>query len=266
MQNFKQRYGPWAVVAGSAEGLGESWSLALARREMNLLMVDNQGEKLKDLSQRIRNGSGVETQELPLDLSDGDATGRIMDAVVQKECRLLIYNAAYSIIRPFADLRPEELDNFIQINVRTQLQLVHAFSRYLIDKGHGGGIILMSSLAGLLGMRLVAPYAATKAFAWNLSEAIHHELKPYGIDVMACIAGATSTPAYIMTKPRYGRLKPLVMAPDAVAEEALSSFGRKALFIPGFSNRMNYFILTRLLPRKTASRIANNTMKKMYSP
>jgi short-subunit dehydrogenase len=55
------------------------------------------------------------------------------------------------------------------------------------------------------------------------------------------------------------------MKPEAVAEAALNKLGRKTLFIPGFSNRMNYFILTRLLPRKLASSLANKTMKKMYA-
>jgi hypothetical protein len=122
----------------------------------------------------------------------------------------------------------------------------------------------MSSLAGLIGMQLVSSYAATKAFAWNLAEALHHELKPQQIDVMACIAGATATPAYLKTKPTYGYLKPLVMNPTDVAESTLQKIGKKALFIPGFSNRMNYFILTRLLPRKMAASVANKTMLTMF--
>jgi len=122
----------------------------------------------------------------------------------------------------------------------------------------------MSSLAGLIGMQLVVPYAATKAFAWNLAEALHHEFIPYKIDVMACIAGATATPAYLKTNPRYGVLKPSVMNPSRVAELALKKLGKKTLFIPGFSNRVNYFILTRIMPRKKAASIANKTMGKMY--
>lgn len=188
-----------------------------------------------------------------------------MEATTDLECRLLVYNAAYSLIKPFSSIKDHELDNFCEINVSTQLKLVHAFSNHLLENKQAGGIIMMSSLAGLLGMQLVAPYAATKAFAWNLAEALHHELKPHNIDVMACIAGATSTPAYLKTDPQYGKIKPQVMDPEAVAEAALKKLGKKTLFIPGFSNRMNYFILTRLLPRKLASRIANNTMKKMYS-
>jgi hypothetical protein len=81
---------------------------------------------------------------------------------------------------------------------------------------------------------------------------------------MACIAGATATPAYLKTKPTYGFIKPLVMDPIDVAESALTKFGKRALFIPGFSNRINYFILTRLFPRKFAASVANKTMITMF--
>lgn len=261
---FKEKYGPWALIAGSAEGLGEAWSTALAKRGMNLLIIDNQADKLSSLSEKLIKEYNIQTKTLLLDLAEPEAYSKMMNLVKDSECRLMIYNAAYSLIKPFTSHNPEELDNFIEINARTQIKLVHAFSNHLIENNQSGGILLMSSLAGLMGMQLVAPYAATKAFAWNLAEAIHHELKPHGIDVMACIAGATSTPAYLKTNPQYGALKPKVMKPEAVAEAALKKLGKKTLFIPGFSNRMNYFILTRLLPRKMASSIANKTIKKIY--
>ena len=265
MSSFYQKYGPWAVIAGSAEGLGESWSRSLAGRGLSLIMIDHQEDKLMTLSSVLKEEFDIQTTTLQLDLKDPEATEKIIKEMTAVDCRLLIYNAAYSIIRPFVDVTPDELDNFIQINTRTQIRLVHAFSRHLIACGNPGGIIMMSSLAGLLGMQLVAPYAATKAFAWNLAEAISHEMKPYNIDVMACIAGATATPAYLKTKPRYGWPKPQVMDPAKVPEEALGYFGRRNLHIIGLSNRINYFLLTRVMPRKMASRIANATIKKMYS-
>lgn len=263
--HFNEKYGPWALVAGSAEGLGEAWSRALASRGMNLLMIDHQKEILSDLSLELEETMGIQTIRLHLDLSGSDAPEVIMQHAGDLNCRLLIYNAAYSMIKSFYDIDSGDLDRFIDINTRNQLKLVHAFSKYLLNNNTEGGIILMSSLAGLLGMQLVAPYAATKAFAWNLAEALHHELRPAGIDVMACIAGATTTPAYLKTNPHYGSLKPQLMQPRAVAEAALRKLGKKTLYIPGFANRLNYFILTRLLPRTMASRIANRTMKNMYS-
>ena len=227
-----EKYGPWAVIAGSAEGLGEAWSRALARKGINLIMVDRQENKLLELAEKLRLDHGILTKTISLDLSNPESSEKVMQAVSGYKCRLLIYNAAFSLIKPFISHTKEELDQFISINTYTQIQLVHAFSKFLISQGSGGGIIMMSSLAGLIGMQLVAPYAATKAFAWNLSEAIHHELKTHKIDVMACIAGATSTPAYNKTNPVYGTLKPLVMKPEDVAETALKKLGRQSLFHP----------------------------------
>jgi len=261
---FKNNYGNWAIVVGSAEGLGEAYSIALAKRNMNLIMVDNQLDSLTILANQLEKDFGIETIPLHLDLSESDAVKKIMNEIEQVDCRLLVYNAAYSLIKPFVNHTEEELDNFIEINTKTQLKLVHQFSKLLIDKKQSGGILLMSSLAGLIGMQLVSSYAATKAFAWNLAEALHYELKPQNIDVMACIAGATATPAYLKTKPTYGMIKPLVMKPEAVAESALNKLGKRALFIPGFSNRLNYLILTRLLPRKLAASVANKTMLTMF--
>jgi len=263
--NFKKKYGPWAIVVGAAEGLGEAYSEALAKRQLNLVMVDNQLNAMENLAKKLQEKYGIQTNHLHLDLSKKGAAEQILKISKEVDAGLLIYNAAYSLIKPFVDHSSGELDTFIEVNTRTQIQLVHAFSKRLIEQNRSGGILMMSSLAGLIGMQLVAPYAATKAFAWNLSEAIHHELKPHRIDVMACIAGATATPAYLKTNPKYGLIKPAVMKPENVAEAALKNIGKKTLFIPGFTNRMNYFLLTRLMPRKMAASIANRTMGKMYS-
>jgi len=262
--SFKKKHGTWALIVGSAEGLGEAYCIALAKRNINLIMVDNQQKPLSNLSKQIENELGIKTIQLNLDLSDPDAVKKMMNKIEQVDCRLLIYNAAFSVIKPFINHTEKELNNFIDINTKTQLKLVHQFSNLLIQKKQAGAILLMSSLAGLIGMQLVSTYAATKAFTWNLAEALHYELKSKNIDVMACIAGATATPAYLKTKPTYGFIKPLVMKPKAVAEITLKNLGKKALFIPGFSNRMNYFILTRLLPRKLAASIANKTMLTMF--
>jgi uncharacterized protein len=262
--DIRQKYGNWALIAGSAEGLGRAWSVSLAKRGFSLIMIDHAKEKLMALSERLGREYGINTITLFMDLGTRDAAERMMEKVHETNCRLMVYNAAHSRVGPFIEQKESDMEDYAGVNIRTQLRLVHTFSRRLAAEGRGGGIILMSSLAGLMGMQLVAPYSATKAFAWNLAEALHHELKPHNIDVMACIAGATATPAYLQTDPRYGSLKPLVMEPDAVAAAALKKLGKRTLFIPGYRNRLSYFILTRLLPRTLASRIVNHTMEKMY--
>lgn len=261
---FKKKYGSWGLVAGAAEGLGEAYSVALAKRGLNVILVDNRKTSLTTLSEKLKQDYGAETQCLHLDLVDADAADQIMALIENVQCRLFIYNAAFSLVKLFVQHTEEELDHYIDINSRTQIKLVHKFVSYLLQQKQTGGIVLMSSLSGLIGMQLVAPYAATKAFIWNLAEALHHELKPHNIDIMACIAGATATPAYLNTHPENGFPKPSVLKPEKVAEYALKKLGKKTLCIPGFSNRSSYFILTRLLPRKLAASIANKTMGSMY--
>ena len=265
MYLFNDKYGPWAIIVGAAEGLGEAYCIALAKRKMNLLMVDKRISELNSLAIRIREEYSVKTQLLHLDLNNKDATTIILEASTKLDIGLLIYNAAYSQIKPFVNYTKEELDAFITVNTSSQIHLVHAFAKKLMTRKKTGGIILMSSLAALIGMQLIAPYAATKAFTWNLAEALNYELKPHHIDVMACISGAIATPTYLKSNPKYGFIKPLVMQSESVAEAALDKLGKKALFIPGFSNRLNYFILTHLMPRKMAASIANKTMGEMYS-
>lgn len=263
--DFRRKYGEWAIVAGSAEGLGRSFSLGLARKKINLVMVDHDDESLNVLSSLIERDFRVKTIPVHSDLGEEGSVLRILDVIADLDCRLLVYTAAFSRVKTFLEQSDDELDRYINVNVKAPLKLIHGFALRLVDRRKRGGILLMSSLAGLIGMQLVAPYAATKAFTWNLAEALHHEFRPHEIDITACIAGATATPAYLATNPRYGYIKPSVMAPDRVAASALDKLGKKNLFITGFSNRLNYFLLTRLLPRRIAARLANRTMKRMYS-
>jgi short-subunit dehydrogenase len=144
------------------------------------------------------------------------------------------------------------------------LKLVHNFADHLKSAKNSGGILLMSSLAGLWGTRLVASYSGTKAFNLALAEALHHELKQYHIDVSVCCAGATATPGYLGTNPVYGIIRPNVMKPGRVASIALKNLGRKTIIIPGFSNQMTYFLMARIFPRSWASWLFNRTMERTY--
>lgn len=261
---FRLRFGDWAIVAGAAEGLGAAYAAALAERGFHLLMVDHQAEELARTASGLQERYGIQAEPMVADLADKAAAGRIWSGIGRRNCRLLVHVAAYSRILPFLELDPSELDRFIDVNCRSQLVLAHGFAARLKSSGSGGGIILMSSLAGLIGMQLAAPYSASKAFAWNLSEALSQELSAHGIEVQACIAGATNTPTFNGSGPIRVAGMPAPADPMEVARRSLDRLGKDVLFIPGFRNRVSYFLLTRLLPRKWAARMANEGMARMY--
>jgi hypothetical protein len=263
MDQFLRRYGSWGMVAGAAEGLGEAYCNTLAEKGMNLVLVDHQKASMENLSSTLQKSYHIKTKNLYLDLANREASGEMLNAIEGLDCRLLIYNAAYSKVNSFLDQPEDTLERYLDVNCRTLLLSVYGFAGRLINRSTGG-IILMSSLAGLWGTNLVAPYSATKAFTLNLAEALYHEFKPHGIDIMACIAGATATPAYLSTNPEYGLIKPQVMLPRKVSDYAVKMLGSKGICIPGFSNKLSYFLMSRFLSRKASGSIMNKTMRRMY--
>lgn len=264
MIDFLNRYGQWGLVAGAAEGLGAAYCEELASRGMNVIMVDVQQDKMNILAERLQKEYSIIIRQVIIDLSHEDAPEKCVEAMNGLDCRLLIYNAAYSRVKPFLSAEGHELDLYVNVNTRTPLLLAYSFAKKLRSGNTPGGILLMSSLAGLWGTRLVAIYSGTKAFNLLLAEALSHEFKPYHIDVSACCAGATATPGYLGTNPASGLVGPSLMQPRLVARIALDKLGKKTVILPGFANRFNYFFLTRILPRSISVGMVNRVMAKTY--
>ncbi|MEP6481784.1 MAG: SDR family NAD(P)-dependent oxidoreductase, partial [Rhodoglobus sp.] len=104
--------------------------------------------------------------------------------------------------------------------------------------------------AGSQGSPNIAAYAATKAFNTILAEGLWSELKPRGVDVLACTAGAILTPGY--SKAEGSKPAPGTLAADTVAEHTLNALGKGPIIVPGAVNKLGRFVLTRLLSRRAA--------------
>ncbi len=263
MNDFVSRYGEWALIAGAAEGIGAAFSTTLAGYGMNLILADKNLSSLNLLADELEKIHGITTVRLHQDLSEENACMDCLDKVKEIDFRLMIYVPAFSPVRKFAEYSAEEIDRFLSLNIRTSVHLVHSFLRRK-QKGQQCGIILMSSLAGLLGPALVAPYAATKAFSIVFSESLFYELKNDRVDILACCAGPTSTPTYWNSKPRNQSKIIEIMQPLEVATHSLKKLGKKPFCIPGWKNRLFYYFLTRVIPRKIAGTLVSKSMLKMY--
>jgi short-subunit dehydrogenase len=245
---FARSYGPAALVAGASEGLGAAFADAIARRGVNLVLLARREKELTETAERIRRAHGVEVTTMVADLADVDTvTQRI--AALDLELGLLVYDAASAPIGPFADATAEQLAQAAAVNVRAPLLLTKLLSAPMIARGRGG-VILMSSLAGSQGSPNIATYAATKAFTTVLAEGLWSELKPRGVDVLACVAGAILTPGYQQAEG--AKPAPGALTPEAVAEQALAAIGHGPVVIPGAVNKIGRFVLTRLLSRRAA--------------
>jgi short-subunit dehydrogenase len=255
VEKFRVKYGPYALVCGASEGLGAAYAEALAKRGLHLVLIARREKALETLARELREKYPVEILCLPADLGDYEGTKDLIGAL-EVPIGLLVYNAAYCPVGLFEEVTEEQLARVIAVNVRGPLLLAKLFSKSMI-KNRGGGIVLMSSLAGTQGSPKLAAYAASKAFNAILAEGLWKELKPRGIDVIASCAGAILTPGYRRAQQAKA---PGTLEAAAVAEETLNRLGKGPVVVPGGVNKAARFLMARILPRKSAiALMAGNT-------
>jgi short-subunit dehydrogenase len=246
MHSFVDRYGPWAVIAGASEGLGEAFARALARRGLSLILIARREDKLRGLAAELTASHGIDVHALALDLADAELPERLRQGVGAREVNLLIYNAAYSHVGSFLEQSLADKLRMIDVNCRGPVVLCHELGAGMRSRGHGG-IVLMGSLAGMQGSPRLATYAASKAFNLVLAESLWGELHEHGVDVIACVAGATRTPGFEQVA---STSKGPVMEPAQVVEEAIAALGwQQPSMVPGLANKLASLLLSRL-PRR----------------
>lgn len=253
---FAERYGPYAVVAGGSYGLGAAFADAIASRGVNLVLIARDADRLDATATRLAAAHGVEVRTIAADLADAEAVAARLDAL-KIDAGLLIYDAAASPIGPFADTNEADLALTTAVNVRTPLLLARHLAGPMVERGRGG-IVFMSSLAGAQGSAKIAAYAATKAYLVILAEGLWRELRPRGVDVLACQAGAVLTPGYQQAATT--KRAPGTLPAATVAERTLRALGRGPVVVPGATNKVARFVMTRALPRRAAiALMARNT-------
>jgi len=253
---FWKKYGPTAFIAGGSNGLGAAFAEALACRGMNLILTAREKERLEATADRLRKKYSIDVKTFAVDVADYEKVKNLVEKLNDK-IGLLVYNAAYAPIGLFENTSEEQLSLAASVNVKTPLLLAKLLSASMIQNQRGG-IVLMSSLAGAQGSPKLAAYAATKAFNAVLAEGLWKELKPHGVDVVGCCAGAILTPGYQQAEK--SKQAPGTKTAAAVAEQTLKALGKGPIVIPGAVNKIGRFVLTRLLPKKAAIDImAKNT-------
>jgi short-subunit dehydrogenase len=254
---FKEKYGPWALIAGASEGIGAAFSEALAERGLNLILIARREKVLSELARGLVSRYSIQVEERIVDLGNS-ASVRELISSLDKEIGLLVYNAAYSPIGYFKDVPIADLENIVSVNIQTPLLLIKTMTDSMIERKKGG-IILMSSLSGIQGSPKIATYAASKSFNTILAEGLWHELKDLNVDVLACVAGAVRTPGYINSANE--KDAPGTLDPNEVVKETLEALGSSPAVTPGSFNRFAKFIMSRFLPRKRAIHIMHNNTK-----
>ena len=85
MSEFSERYGPWALIAGGAQGIGEAYSRHVAAQGLNVVVLDISPDALKEFVPTLEREYGVECLGVEIDLARQDLLAAVTQAVGDRD-------------------------------------------------------------------------------------------------------------------------------------------------------------------------------------
>jgi uncharacterized protein len=260
-ESFRAKYGPAALVAGAAQGIGAEYSRQIAAHGLDVVLLDRDEASLAKIAQEIRAKHGVDVRPCVVDLARPDLADAIAPALAGREIGLLVYNAAVGTVAPFLETRRSQIDAMVDVNCRGPLQLAYALAPAMVERKRGG-VILMSSMSGNCGSAQLAVYAGTKAFNLAFGDALWFELGQHGVDVLVVQPGSTRTPGWLTSQPTEPGAEMMpAMDPADVAREALATLGVEPLLVAGEQNRQGAAAMAGLPRRQLIELMSAITVK-----
>jgi uncharacterized protein len=251
---FRTQYGPWAVVTGASSGIGREIALGLAEAGLNLVLVARRRAVLEQMASDIGMSRESEIRVVAADLASESALETVEEATRDLDVGLLVAAAGFGTSGPFLNSSLEEELKMLDVNCRAPLRMALRYGRRFARRGRGG-IVLMSSIVGFQGTPNAANYAATKAYVQALAEALHVELAPHGVDVLASAPGPTAS-GFAARARMHMRV---ALEPEDVARSTLEALGRTSTVLPGALSKLLAYSLVPL-PQWARVRIMGRVM------
>ncbi len=231
------RYGPWALVTGASSGIGAEFARQLAANHINLVLAARRGPLLDQLGADLATQYGIRYRSVPVDLAEPGFLPTLTRATEDLDVGLLVSNAGDMVLGEFLTADAEALQRELRLNAEAHLYLTHHFGQSLAARGRGG-IILVSSVAGVQGVPYAANYAATKAYSLILGEAVHHELARHAVDLTVLVPGATDTDMMQRFGADQTPMGRLAMSTNNYVRDALGALrARRSVRVSGRLNR-----------------------------
>jgi len=264
---MKNRLSKYAMVTGASSGIGEAYARLLASQGYDLILVARRKERLVSIAKELESQKGISATILPGDLcSENDLAA--IEQIVRDTSNLsvLINNAGFGTLGPFADVDISKSLDMISLHVTAPTRLVKAALPGMLARREGI-IVNVSSMAPFLPVSGNTIYNGTKAYLIAFSECLQLEVLNAGIRVQALCPGFTRTGFHSVEEYKdvdFSNIpKFLWMPAEKVAAQSWQAMRKKkVVFIPGFINRISCEIFGGLLRHLSRKRTASPPARK----
>ncbi len=187
--------GKRALVTGAGRGIGLAAASALAEAGAHVTLAARTVDEIENAGLAM-SARGWTASSLPLDVRDVEATQTIIAA--QESFDILVNNAGTNRPAPFVDVKVEDFDFVMSLNVRAAYFVAQAVARRMVEAKRGGSIINMSSQMGHVGGPTRTVYCASKHAMEGFTKAMAIDLAAHKIRVNTLAPTFIETP---MTRP-----------------------------------------------------------------
>ena len=197
--------GKIALVTGAGSGIGKATALKLAAEGARVAVLSRTESEVLQTCQEII-AAGGQSIELTADTSDEAQMRAAVDKMTENfgGIDIVVANAGINgVWAPIDDLKPEEWDRTMAVNLRGTYMTLHLTVPYL--KMKGGSIVVVSSINGTRTFTTpgATAYTATKAGQVAMVQQLALELGKHGIRVNAVCPGAIDTSISANTTSRH---------------------------------------------------------------
>jgi NAD(P)-dependent dehydrogenase (short-subunit alcohol dehydrogenase family) len=179
------------IVTGAGKGFGEEIAKEFYAQGAKLALITRSQEDVDNLmvkfdSERVLFVCG--------DVSDGNVVSQFISQTINKfgVIDVLVNNAGMRFRKEFLDIANSELDQVLNVNLKSVVSLCQEVLPYMV-KNNGGKIINMSSIAGTLGFSDLSGYVMSKAAIIGLTKSLAVEFAGKNIQINALAPGFCKT-------------------------------------------------------------------------
>ena len=253
MKTFNE-FRTYALVTGAASGMGRIYSLQLAQRGYNIIMVDINAAGLQETERMVKAEIEASTEipsyrkgafrMIPIvqDLSVSDAADKIFAATEAAGCvvEVLVNNAGVMYCQGIAETSERMLNIIMMVHMYTPLMLCRKYVIGMKER-RCGYILNISSLAAWMIWPGIGMYGHTKRFVRNYSRELRIECQKTGVSVTNAYFGAVDTPLIPLKDSlrKLARALAVMIRPETAVRRALgATFHRRKGTMPGLLNKI----------------------------
>jgi NAD(P)-dependent dehydrogenase (short-subunit alcohol dehydrogenase family) len=209
------------MITGAGSGLGKGIAKAALLAGDRVVAT---GRSLDKLRRALGDEASDNLALVPLDVSDeGQALSAIQEAVTRfGRLDVLVNNAGYSLLGNFEEMTASDIEHQFATNFLGVVNVMRA-ALPVMRRQRSGHVINISSLAGVIGFKHCAAYAASKFAVEGLSSSVAAEVEPFGIKISVIEPGLFRTDLLDPTNAKWASLSVKDYAGEAKAEDQWSA-------------------------------------------